>query len=398
MDSSILSISEILTKAQSFVSVGFSSGYSFDEGKAAEYFDNLLLNSESSPIFSGILVMEKSGDEFTIIDGAQRVTTLNLLLFALCQTYKATSKKNDEAGNKILNRFLRNNNQPKLKLVGEDNSVFEKIILAKDLDEKDKHHNLYITYKTFLSKIKENKITANKLYKIISSVQFMLILTDKTKISARELYQVVNNKNDSQLNLISDFIKQENEEAFKTWAEISTLLNNSTKLLQSFTGDFLITRIEEAISNKNGLYNNFKIYFHKISKYQDAKTILKNMLKYAQYYVKIISADFESDAVREQMKLLNEHNGKDTYPYLMEVLDDLENSHIEEGAFINILMMINLFIKSREESSISNVNIDFSTLSKELNKMLVFNDYVPDLLQEDKLTINEINNLSNFEV
>lgn len=398
MESSILSISEILTKAQSFVSVGFSTGYSFDAQKAAEYFDNMIINFESAPIFSGILVIEQSGDTFTIIDGAQRITTLNLLLFALCQTYKSTSKKNDEAGNKILNRFLHNNNKPKLKLGGEDNIVFEKIILSKDLDEQDKYHNLYLTYKAFLSKIKERKITANKLFKIISTVQFMLVLTDKTKISARELYQVVNNRSDSQLNLISDFIRYQDELALLTWNKIAEMLNSSNKLLEAFIGDFLITRIDEAISNKNGLYNNFKIYFHKISKYQDAVTILNNMHKYAGYYLKIINADFASDAVKEQMRILNKHNGKDTYPYLMEVLDDLENSHIEEGAFINILMMINLFIKSREELTISNVSIDFSSLSKELNKMLVFNDYVPNLLHEDKLTINEINNLANFEV
>ena len=398
MDSSIISISEILNKAQSFISVGFSAGYSFDRQKAADYFDDLIQNSESTPIFSGILLMEKTGKDFTIIDGAQRVTTLNMLLYALCQIYKGTSKKNEDAGNKILNRFLLHSNQPKLKLAGEDNVVFEKIILAKDLDEKDKNNNLYLTYQTFLDKIKENKVSANQLFKIISTIQFMLVVTDRTGIPIRELYQVINNKGDSQLNLISDFVKQQSEESFDIWIKIVKLFDGPSKLLESFTRDFLITRLEENILNKNGLYNNFKTYYYKLSKYQDSVTVLENMYKYALYYLKIVKADFSSAEIQEQIKILNNQNGKDTYPYLMEVLDDLEHSHINESAFVNILMMINLFIKSRQDVSISNICIDFASLTKELNKMLVLDDYVPDLFSENKLTINEINTLANFEV
>lgn len=398
MKSSIISISEILNNGKNFLSVGFSVGYSFDAQKAADYFTDLIQRPDSSPIFSGILLMEQAGDDFTIIDGAQRVTTINLLLLALSQTYKGTSKKNEEAGNKILSRFLLNDNGPKLKLVGDDNFVFEKIILDKDLDENDKSSNLYLTYQTFLSKIKENKISPNQLFKIISTIQFMLVVTDKSEISVRELYQVINNKGDSQINLISDFIKQQSNEAFGIWIQTVNLFESSNRLLESFIRDFLITRLEDNVLQKNGLYNNFKTYFYKISKYQDSNMILENMHKYALYYIKILRADFESEEVKEQIRILNSQDGKDTYPYLMEVLDDLENAHINESAFINILMMINLFIKSRQEITVSNVSIDFASLSKELNKMIVLDNYVPDLLSENKLTINEINTLANFEV
>lgn len=79
-------------------------------------------------------------------------------------------------------------------------------------------------------------------------------------------------------------------------------------------------------------------------------------------------------------------------------MDDLENSHIDESAFLNILMMINLFIKNRQEVSIASVSIDFAGLSKELNKMLILKDYVSNIFNENKITINEMNNLANFRV
>ena len=82
----------------------------------------------------------------------------------------------------------------------------------------------------------------------------------------------------------------------------------------------------------------------------------------------------------------------------MEVLDDLENAHINKDVFLNILMMINSFIQNRQENALSDVIIDFAGLSKEINKMLILKDYKPNIIDENKLTINEMNNLSTFDV
>ncbi len=46
----------------------------------------------------------------------------------------------------------------------------------------------------------------------------MAITTDKSEISTRELYQALNNsKDNSQINLISDFITQKDESAGIAW-------------------------------------------------------------------------------------------------------------------------------------------------------------------------------------
>lgn len=401
MNSSIINVSEILNKANKLTSAGFSDGYSFDSEKAALHFEELVVGASSPmPVFSGILILEENDGQTTIIDGLQRLTTVSLLLCALCENYKGTSTANEDARNKILNRFLINRdlNEPKLKISGNDYEIYKKIIFSEDIAETEKNNNLYAAYKTFLKKVREHKISGNGLFKIISKIQFMVIYTDKAEVSARELYQTLNgNKGISQLNLIFDFIKQQDKNSDDAWSKITKSFK-SKYTLEEFLKDFLITRSDEKIQNTNALYNNFKNYFYKISKYQSMQTILENVYKYSQYYLKIINADFDNKEVQDQITMLNNSNGKDTYPYLMEVLDDLENSHINESAFINILMMLNLFIKSQQENAFSNISIDFSNLSKELNKMLVLKDYVPETIEEDKLTINVINKLSSFEV
>lgn len=402
MNSSIVSVSEILSAAKSLISAGFSAGYNFDEINAAEYFDELIENSTlPSPIFSGILIMEKSEDKFTIIDGLQRITTINLLLCALCENYKNTSKKNDEAKDKIFSRYLITDNKPKLKLIKEEQGVYKKILFSQELNEDEAQSNLVKTYQSFLTKIKEHKISGTELFRIISKIQFMAIITDKSEISTRELYQALNsNKDKSQVNLISDFISQKDVAANLEWQKTIDFYKDfrHQNLIESFIRDFLTIQNDGKIPNKNALYNNFKSYTSKILKYQTFEKIIKNMCRYAEYYLKIVNADFEDSEIKEQIISLNKNNGQDAYPYLMEVLDDLENGHINKEVFSDILMMINSFVKNRQENALSDVTIDFTGLSKELNKMLVLKNYVPKIIDENKLTINELNNLSTFGV
>lgn len=402
MNSSIISLSEILSAAKNLVSAGFSAGYNFDEINAAEYFEEILESSMlPSPIFSGILIMEKSEDKYIIIDGLQRITTINLLLCALCENYKNTSKKNEEAKDKIFSRYLISDNKPKLKLIREEQGIYKKILFSQELSKDEAESNLVKTYQSFLNKIKEHRISGTELFRIIAKIQFMIIMTDKSEISTRELYQALNNNKDkSQINLISDFIAQKSDSIGIKWQKTITFYKESghQDLLEEFIRDFLTIQNDGKIPNKNALYNNFKSYFSKISKYLTFEKIIKNMCQYAKNYLKIVDADFEDDETKGQIIILNENKGQDSYPYLMEVLDDLENGHINREVFLDILTMINSFIKNRQENTLSEVTIDFTGLSKELNKMLVLKDYVPKIIDENKLTINELNNLSTFGV
>lgn len=396
MNSAIVNISEILSKVQSISSAGFSAGYSFDEINASEFFDEVVENAAfPSPIFSGILILEKSGDNYTIIDGLQRITTINLLLCALCDRYKNTSAKNDEAKNKIMQRFLTHDGEPKLNLINSEQKTYKKILLGKKLTKTETQSNLAKSYNEFLDRIKKHKISGTELFRIISKIQFMLITVEKSEIPIRELYQALNtNKDKPQINLISDFISQKDAEAGLAWAKILKKYKElgDESLIESFIVDFLTIQNDGKVPNKNALYNNFKSYYIRISKYLTAEVIIDNMCKYAQNYLKILKSSFDDFRIKKQMIVLNENNGQDAYPYLMEVMDDLDNGHINKEVFSDILTMINSFVLNRQEESFAEVTLDFASLSKELNKMLVLKDYVPKIIDEKKLTINEINN------
>lgn len=402
MNSSMLNISEVLNSAKNLISVGFSAGYSFDEKNATKYFDELIENSVlQSPIFSGILIMEKSENTFTIIDGLQRITTISLLLCALCANYQKTSANNENAKNKIFSLFLLDGSEPKLQLENSDQKIYTKLLLGEELTEKELKSNLFQTYRVFLTKISSRKISGTELFKIISKIRFMVIMIEKSEIPARDIYQTLNqNKDKSQINLISSLILQSDALAGLIWQKTVDFYCNLgyQEFFTSFIQDFLVIQNEGELPPKNLLYNKFRTYFNKMTKFQDPQIIAENIYKYAQYYLKIITADFDNVDIQEQIAILNTNNGKDAYPYLMEVLDDLENKHIKADMFLDILIIINSFLAKRLEAPLGGSSVDFASLSKDLNKMLVSPHYTKDIEDENKITINEINNLSTFEV
>ena len=397
MDSSILSISEILNDIKSFLSAGFSAGYSFDAINADEYFDELLENSiEETPIFSGILILEKHDKKITIVDGLQRMTTICLLLIALCEKYKDTSKNNEETRKKIYKRYLLTSpKKPKLNLGAQEQEIYKKILFGQELSKEEQTNNLSQTYFMFLQKIKEHKISGTELFRIISKIKFMVVYTNKSEVSTKELYQVLNtNKTRSQVNLISDFLNKKDPAAGKLWQRAVNIYRelDLQQFLDSFIKDFLTVQNEGDIPNQNALFNKFKSYYTTISQYKNANEVADNMVKYSKYYLQIINSDFEDEEIRNKIIVLNENNGHDTYSYLMEVLDDYSNKRINRSVFLDILDMINSIISRRNDGD--DMRIDFATLSKELNKMLIFPDYSSYIIDESKLTINDLNKLS----
>jgi len=413
MNSSIINILEILKAAKSLKSLGFSSGYNFDKKRADEYFKELIQNIHpTSPVFAGILILEmsKDGNDFTIIDGLQRITTICLLLCTLCDAYKGESKTNEDARHKILTRYLLNKDDVKLQLKGKDKKIYSKIVQNEGLTQRESQTNLFETYESFFQQLKEKKISATNLFNIISRLQFMVVFTDKSKIPTRELYQSLNKDKDdlSQINLITNFITQNCGEAKQTWRLVVSNFKNLelSFALKNFLRDFLTIQNNGQIPSESALYNSFKNYFIEISEYQPPQQIINNIKKYSSYYLKIIQAEFDDYEIQNLIAMINENNGQDSYPYLMEVLDDMENDLISKEMFLEILKMINEFVTRRNSADCPNdMMVSFASLSSELNKMLTLKDYKPEVLlhsedleEGNKLTINDINHLSNFEV
>jgi hypothetical protein len=402
MNSSIINVLEVLNNAKNIMSAGFFLKYGFNEEDAARYFDELLEQAAiKMPVFSGIIIIKKTDDNVIIVDGIQRIITICLLLCALCENYKNTSKKNEASRAKIFDMFLTYNNKSKLILKNSEENIYKKILFSQDINEYESKNNLFKAYNRFLGKIKEKKLTGTHLFKIISQIQFLIIDITHEEMPIQDMYNWINqNKSEVQLDLIFNFLSQKESGAVFIWQKIidEYIANFKQEFLVEFIKDFLNIQDEKAIINNKNLYNKFREYFDKMLQFQAPDKIIENIFKYSQYYLKILNADFEDDEIKEQFIILNMNEGKDAYSYLMEVLYDLDNNYISHSTFLEILKMVNSFVIKRQEDPTSNNNINFSSLSKEINKMLISSNNTSNFEDENKITINEINNLYTFEV
>ena len=395
MNSSIISILDLLKTAKNLNSAGFSGGYNLTAEKADEYFDDLIMNSSgSNPIFSGIIIAEEQKNKaFTIVDGIQRIITFNLLLAALCYCAKNTTLKNEQAREKIFKRYLTFNDDTRLNLISDEQEIFRKIIFSIPISDKEKNTNIFKAFERFVINVKELRVSATELFKVISRIQFIVVFSEPSAVSARELYQSLNKAKSEkiQIRLITSFLNQNCEENLLQWNNSIKRYKNAdlNEKFLNFMVDFLTVQNNGKIPANTKVYDSFKHYFYTMNKYQSAETIVDNITRYSKIYLRIIQSDFEDFEIQKRIITINENNGQDAYPYLMEVFDDLENGHIERQIFLDILDMIIDFIKNRQENE--DFKVTFASLSSDLNKMIALRSFSVEKPKEEVLSqINEI--------
>ncbi len=97
-------ISDLLSVKKKYVVPRFQREYSWTEEKVSELWDDIVsnisldengnFNHEEYFIGSLVLVGEDKSVEMEIVDGQQRLTTLTILLSALCERFKEINQRN----------------------------------------------------------------------------------------------------------------------------------------------------------------------------------------------------------------------------------------------------------------------------------------------------------------
>ena len=187
------------------------------------------------------------------------------------------------------------------------------------------------------------------------------------------------------------------------WLEMENLFLSASEkvnqnLMEKFLVDYLTIQKNAVIPKKEELLNEFLDFYQKITKYQEKEIVIKNIYRYAMYYLRITFADLHDAEIRKKIKTINALNALDAYPFLMEVFEDFEFAHINRAMLLEILDTVLGFIYERNSKKPSQIALSFAGLSKEINKMLVLKDYTPRFVVEKNEipqgeTINSIMNV-----
>ena len=303
-------------------------------------------------------------DQFTIIDGLNRIVSLSLLLHAVCECYKKTSERNDKAIRTIRSKYLLTNGRSKLRLAAADQDLYDKIINGERLSGREKESKMFMLLHRFWTQIKENELQAAYIFKMLQRIY--VISAEIDNVPPRDLYYSLHktSKDLNQIALITDYLKD-----IGIVNEWNTLVKsfNTVSDLKLFFRDFFITKFKLSHFDENKLYENFINYFETMMQYMPEDLIMKKMKHSAALYYNILNVKFRNENIKEAFINIKKAAGEDTYAYILEVYEDYVDNNISEATFIEILNTIAEYLHNRRDKE---NNISFNELIQYLNAFI----------------------------
>ncbi len=313
----------------------------------------------------GIMYLhQRNLEQFTIIDGLNRILSLSLLLHAVCECYKKTSAKNDKAIHTIRAKYLLDGSKTKLRLPEEDQVIFEKILFGEKLSGKEKKSPLFILLHNFWTQIKEEKLQAANIFQMLNKI--MVCIVDTENVSKRDLFYNLNKNNTkiNQLLLIEDYLKSLG--IIQEWEELKKIYNSEKDIIQFFK-DFFITKFNFKEFDITRFYEIFVNYFETMLQYMPEDALIKKMKVSAKLYNDILNVSFANEKFRQALIQIKMHKGEDTYAYILNIYEDYIENNLTETTFLEILSTIDEYLKNRLKTP---NDVAFNDLIKYLNAFI----------------------------
>ena len=296
--------------------------------------------------------------ELVIIDGQQRLTTINILYVALYRFAKDNSKTQD--AERLYNMFLTNqyvkNESSKLKLKQTDtNSVAFKAIMVGSGSEFSVFSNVTENYNYFRCIIKEDNFEL--ILRGLNRLIFVEISLERDKDDPQRIFESLNSTglDLSQSDLIRNFIlmdlppKDQNRIFETIWNPIEENAKDIVKqnsLVSEYIRDYLTLR-NKKIPNKSKVYVEFKsLYDNK--KDEAYHQELENIKSLSIHYKKFINPSTVVDpAIKKELEYINRLEINVAYPFLLQVFEDAENGLLAKDELINVLKLIQSYVWRR---------------------------------------------------
>jgi uncharacterized protein with ParB-like and HNH nuclease domain len=289
--------------------------------------------------------------ELVIIDGQQRLTTINILYVALYRFAKES--ENPQDAERLYNMFLTNqyvkNESSKLKLKQTDanSTAFKAILLGTD-NVSLPYSNVIENYNYFRSVITEENF--DTILRGLSRLIFVEISLERDKDDPQRIFESLNSTglDLSQSDLIRNFIlmdlppKDQNRIFDTIWNPIEENARDyvkQTSLVSEFIRDYLTLR-NKKIPNKNKVYAEFKsIYTNK--KDEAYHQELENIKSLSIHYKKFVNPSTVADlSIRKELEYINRLEINVAFPFLLQVFEDAENGLLNKDDLLRILKLI----------------------------------------------------------
>ena len=343
-----------------FVIPVYQRNYDWTANECKELFNDIIAveQEDRGTHFIGSIVFIHEGTystsevkELVIIDGQQRLTTINILYVALYRFAKENEKLKE--ADMLYNMFLTNQyvqqESSKLKLKQTDtNSLAFKSILNQTENEFDRFSNVIENYNYFLERIDEDNF--NTILNGIKRLIFVEISLERGKDDPQRIFESLNSTglDLSQSDLIRNFIlmdldpKDQNRIFNQIWNPIEENakdLDRQKSMVSDYIRDYLTLR-NKKIPNKGKVYLEFKkLYANK--KDEAYHQELERIKSLSSHYKKLINPKTVIDNnLRAELEYITRLEINVAFPFLLQVFEDEDNGIIDNTTLIKILKLI----------------------------------------------------------
>lgn len=253
----------------------YQRNYDWKYKQCAQLLSDIRSNSNSqnaTPYFIGSIVHTSQSNlaslrELVIIDGQQRITTINLLLLAICNVFKnANDTRYEEIWDQYLqNKYLDEGTKLKLKPVQKDEKAYYNLV-NDNIDLVESGNRILENYKYFVDIVSTVEI-ASEIYEGFKRLSIVEIGLDE-KDDAQKIFQSLNSTglDLSQADLIRNYIlmnltpTQQETIYNKYWSTIENntyAKNTDTNKLSEFFRDFITLKYKQTPAFRS-IFDSFK--------------------------------------------------------------------------------------------------------------------------------------------
>ncbi|BBM88452.1 hypothetical protein COTS27_00131 [Spirochaetota bacterium] len=414
-----------------FIIPVYQRNYDWDENQCQQLFSDLKLiykqryKENLKECFLGFIVsFYEDGEGRIVIDGQQRLTTISLLLLAMCESSKK-SKATKFTERDIIDKYLidkpsgdeteKINLKETKKDVDNYSSLVKSVISfvnedkgEVDLKRVDLKSKIYKNYKFFIDELKKENLEKenldlDKIYDSIEQLSIVHAFLKKGVDDPRLIFQNLNATGQplTEADKIRNFIlinktEEEQKNYHDNWKEIEQNVIKTGKKVTyettEFIRNFLIYEYNR-FHNKGKVYFDFRDYY--LEEVKNEKKFLKTLLRFSEYYQAILKPEkFENlklkknpNKNKEIIGLLKElQTLKVTVfnPALLALLADRNDDQIDDTQLKEILETVISYVFRRSICGLPRNALDniFSSLISDVKKNKDFsNEQYADILK-----------------
>jgi uncharacterized protein with ParB-like and HNH nuclease domain len=388
------SLLNFMKSAEQLLIPAYQRNYDWKIEHCEKLFNDLLsvhYKKRSAHFFGSVVsVSDPYGNkqDFVIIDGQQRITTVSLILLALSALLKEGRIASDEPiGKAITNRLYNERDLLKLRSNPEDEIAYK--ALLEPLDGRVITSNVTYNYDYFVERLSTANVTADALYAALDKLIVIDITVHPPEDDAQLIFESLNStglalsEGDKIRNyVLMNLSAKEQDRFYRTyWHPIekkaSAKPESGSNDISDFVRDFLTIRLKR-IPNISNVYDSFKQLVAQENN-ADIESIMAEMLLYANQFYKLqTNYDFKHEGLNSVASRLRRLDSAVTRPFLLVVLRDQEENKLNKDQLAEILLTIESYIFRRIICDLpsSSLNKVFLTLYNDVDRISAENDFV----------------------